>query len=153
MSLARISVRAGMTEITQSVITDERGNKDLCGWVTGLINQIDTTNLFAQYEAAFQEWFDGVKDAVTKTTLVRQYTSLYVTTTENEQTIPINISQYNETLDILNVYVNGLRLIPGVDYTKNNTNVTLSNALDVIGTPVAFEVLKSIDRSDTESEA
>lgn len=151
LSLASILIGAGSTEITQSAITDERGNTDLCGWVTGLINQIDTTNLFAQYDTAFHEWFDSIKDAVTKTTLVRQYTSQYVTTTENEQTIPINISEYNETLDILNVHVNGLRLIPGVDYTKSNTNVVLSNALDVIGTSVSFEVLKSIDESDSEN--
>lgn len=151
LSLARISVPAGVTEITQSAITDERGNKELCGWVTGLIDQIDTTNLFAQYDAAFWEWFNIIKDTVKETTLVRQYTSTYTTVSDNETIIPINISQYNETLDVLNVYINGLKLIFGVDYTITATSITLTRPLDIVGTQVEFEVLKSIDGTGSES--
>ena len=153
LSLAQIAVNANATEITQANITDERANTSVCGWVTGLIQQIDATNLFAQYNAAFNEWFDTVKETLATTTLIRQYTSHYETTQASETTIPINIAVYNYTLDVLNVYVNGLRLIPGVDYTENNSanTITLAQALDVIGTPVEFEVLKSVDGSEAES--
>ena len=151
LSLAQVYIGAGVTEITQSKITDERGNNEVCGWVTGLIDQINTTNLFAQYDAAFWEWFRTIKDAVSSTTLLRQYTNSYTTAAESEENIPINIPEYNETLDILNVYVNGLKLIPDVDYTKTNTTIRLSKPLDVIGTPVEFEVLKSIDGEDAGS--
>lgn len=153
LSLAQISVAAGTGVITQAMITDERPDTSVCGWVTGLIDQIDTTNLFAQYDAAFQEWFTDIKETLSTTTLVRQYTSTYTTSTTSETIIPINIAQYNYTLDVLNVYVNGLKLIPGVDYTKNDGSgtITLAKTLTVIGTPVEFEVLKSVDGSEAES--
>lgn len=151
LSLAQIYIGADVTEITQANITDERANTSVCGWVTGLIDQIDTTNLFAQYDAAFNEWFTNVKETLATTTLVRQYTSTYTTTTTAETTIPVNISVYNDALDVLNVYVNGMKLTPNVDFTETNGVVTLAQTLDVIGTVVGFEVLKSIDGSEAES--
>ena len=151
LSLAQIYVAANASTITQANITDERANTSVCGYVTGLIDQIDTTNLFAQYDSAFNQWFATIKETLTTTTLIRQYTSVYTTTTASESVIPININVYNETLDVLNVYVNGMKLTPGVDYTESGGMITLANALDVVGTPVEFEVLKSIDGSDAES--
>lgn len=61
LKLAEISVKAGTTKITQAEITDTRLNSNVCGIVTGLIDQIDTTDLFAQYDAAFQTWFESIK--------------------------------------------------------------------------------------------
>ena len=151
LSLARISVAAGATAITQADITDERPDTSVCGWVTGLIDQIDTTNLFAQFTDSFDTWFAQIKETLSTTTLVRQYNSLYTTTAPSETIIPINIPVYNETLDVLNVYINGLRLVEGTDYTGGATSITLANALDVVGTEVAFEVLKSVDGSEAES--
>lgn len=151
LSLAQIYVGAGVTSITQAEITDERPDASVCGWVTGLIDQIDTTDLFAQFTTAFEQWFEGIKDEVQSTTIVMQYHSRYETTQASESTIPININEYNETLDILYVFINGLKLVPGVDYTVDGSNIVLSEALDVIGTPVEFEVLKSVDTAQAES--
>lgn len=61
LKLAEISIKAGTTKITQAEITDTRLNSNVCGIVTGLIDQIDTTDLFAQYDAAFQTWFESIK--------------------------------------------------------------------------------------------
>lgn len=61
LELAQITVSAGMASITQSNITDMRSNTSRCGIVKGIIDQIDTTDLFAQYDDAFQTWFDGIK--------------------------------------------------------------------------------------------
>lgn len=61
LMIATVMVNAGATSITQSMITDKRPDSSVCGWVTGAVEQIDTTNLFAQYNAAFQEWFDDVQ--------------------------------------------------------------------------------------------
>ena len=153
LSLAKIYVAANATAITQADITDERADTSVCGYVTGLIDQIDTTNLFAQFTAAFNAWFDDVKDQVKATTIVMQYQSRYVTTTDSETTIPIQISQFDENLDIMYVFINGIKLIPYVDYTIDGTNIELTQALDVIGTPVEFEVLKSVDTEDAGSIA
>lgn len=153
LSLAQIYVAAGSTEITQANITDERGNTSLCGYVTGLIDQIDTTNLFAQYDAAFNEWFNNLQETLATKTMILRYTNTFRTGAGSVSAVPIGISQYVDGVDVLNVYVNGLRLIPGSDYAVNASagTITLAQALDVAGTPVNFEVLKSIDGSDAES--
>ena len=61
MELAQITVSAGMASISQSSITDMRSNTSRCGIVAGTIDQIDTTDLFAQYDSAFQTWFEDIK--------------------------------------------------------------------------------------------
>lgn len=151
LSLAQIAVTANTTAITQADITDERPDNTLCGWVTGLIEQIDTTNLFAQFTASFNQWFSDIKSEVQSTTIVSNYSGVYITETENETTIPIPISSFNSTLDILHVYINGLKLIPGTDYIISGSTIVLAAALDVIGTNVEFEVLKSNDTAEAES--
>ena len=156
LSLARIAVAHGTAAITQAEITDERSNTSVCGYITGMIDQIDTTELFAQFTAAFEHWYDGVKDEVLRNTLVRRYTSSTASTALRTSIFPIEIPEFNASLDTLNVYVNGFRLQPVTDYTLEYDSsvgdyVALTKALDVVGTPVDFEVLKSIDGSQAES--
>jgi hypothetical protein len=62
--LAYVYIPAGATEITASMIEDTRSNTDLCGWVTGIIDQLDSTTLFAQFEGAFLEWFNSLADYI-----------------------------------------------------------------------------------------
>ena len=62
LALADVRINKGVTSITQSNITDRRSNTSLCGYVKGVIDQIDTTNLFAQFDTAFNEWFDNAKN-------------------------------------------------------------------------------------------
>lgn len=57
MELAQITVAAGVASIYQANITDMRQNTSRCGIVKGTIDQVDTTDLFAQYNDAFQTWF------------------------------------------------------------------------------------------------
>jgi hypothetical protein len=59
--LAYVYIPAGATEIKGSNIEDTRSDASLCGWVTGLIEQIDATTLFRQFDAAFNEWFSGIR--------------------------------------------------------------------------------------------
>ena len=148
--LANILISAGATTIQQMNITDTRGSAD-CGWVTSLIEQVDTSTLYIQWQDAFDAWFKDVKETLSTSTLIRSYTSYYVTTAQNESVIPINISQFNYNLDILQVYINGLMLIRDVEYTSdNNDTITLTDPVDA-GTPVSFVVYKSVDGSDAET--
>lgn len=151
LSLAQIYVGANVTEITQANITDERADTSVCGYVTGLIDQIDTTNLFAQYNAAFNEWFENLQTTLATKTMILRYTSRYTTTSTATVSVPIQISQYDNDIDVLNVYVNGIRLAEGVDYTAGESTITLAQTLDVVGTIIDFEVLKSIDGTDAET--
>lgn len=61
LELAQITVSAGVASISQANITDMRSNTNRCGIVKGMVDQIDTTDLFAQYNDAFQTWFEDIK--------------------------------------------------------------------------------------------
>lgn len=54
LSLARISIPAGTTALTNSLITDERLDKSVCGLVTEQVG-VDTTTMQAQFEATLTE--------------------------------------------------------------------------------------------------
>ena len=144
LSLCQIYVPAGATAITQAEITDERPNDELCGFVHQLFDQVSTTDIYAQYESEFNKWLSELKDTVATTTIIRQYTSSYITAVQDQTEIPINIPQYNPVTDMLNVYINGLKLIQDVNYTKSNNNVVLTKPVDT-NTQIEFEVLKSVD--------
>lgn len=51
LALADIRVNAGAISISQANITDTRLNGDLCGIVHGVVDQVDTTTLFNQYQS------------------------------------------------------------------------------------------------------
>jgi len=61
LGLATVRVNAGSTIATPANTTDTRANNNVCGWVTGTVDQIDTTSLFAQYDAQFDEWFEDIQ--------------------------------------------------------------------------------------------
>lgn len=60
--LAYIYIGAGVSEIKASDIEDTRANESLCGWVTGLIEQLSSATLFEQFTAIFNDWFNGLVD-------------------------------------------------------------------------------------------
>lgn len=73
LKIAEISIPAGTTAITQALITDTRLDTEVCGIVTGVINQVDTTTFYNQIaadlaqfkstqQADFEVWFDSIKD-------------------------------------------------------------------------------------------
>ncbi len=55
IALAAVCVRPNVIEIKQADITDLRQDSDYCGIVSGMIEQIDAKNLFAQYR---KQWED-----------------------------------------------------------------------------------------------
>lgn len=66
--LAYIYIKAGATEITAADIEDTRGNTELCGWVTGLIEQLNTTTMFEQWTAIFNNWLSSLQDLINENT-------------------------------------------------------------------------------------
>lgn len=61
LMLAYVSVPAGTIKVTQAQITDTRLDNSVCGLVTGVVKQIDTTDLYNQFTAYFNE-FKYVKE-------------------------------------------------------------------------------------------
>ncbi|TFJ74403.1 hypothetical protein [Carnobacterium maltaromaticum] len=55
LMLAEVAIPGGGLPITQSMIKDTRGNGELCGYVSSLID-IDPTTLWLQFEADYSEW-------------------------------------------------------------------------------------------------
>lgn len=51
--LAQIKVPAGTVKVTQDMITDTRMNSDLCGWVVSNVEEVDFSQITAQFEAFF----------------------------------------------------------------------------------------------------
>lgn len=170
--LANVYVAAGATSISQSNITDTRSS-DECGWVTGLIDQVDTSTLFDQWQTAYEEAFDEFNKIYLETgnrfdqflddnkkaydewfaTLTGElnvgvhlvtYESGY-TNTEETTTIPIQIPQYDHLFDILQAYINGVYLVKGVDYTidATGTSIVLKNSI-MPNQYINFIVIKNI---------
>lgn len=152
MCLAQIAVNKQTSAITASMITDTRGNSTLCGFVQGLIQQVDTTTLFQQWQAGFESWFDEVKDELSTATLLRKFERTYVTVSENESIFNVQyyIPQYAYALDVLEVRINGLTLNSN-EYTKSGNNITLTTPISEVGTPITFVIYKSVDGSDAET--
>lgn len=66
--LAYIYIKAGAKAITASNIEDTRGDEALCGWVTGLIEQLSSATLFEQFTDIFNKWFSGLQDVINENT-------------------------------------------------------------------------------------
>lgn len=61
LQLAKIRKPVGATNLSASDITDMRPYNEVCGFVTGVVQQISTSDLFSQFTAMFNEWFNGIK--------------------------------------------------------------------------------------------
>lgn len=165
IALADILVSKNISAITTSLITDQRSNNNVCGWIVGLIEQFDTTTLFNQYEEAqdnfinnqtqnFNNWFNGIKEKVKETSLYREYRSLYATVNANEQdiSIPSNILFDNNGLDVLEIIINGLVANDNqYSISDDGTSIHLTSPLSVIGTKVEFVNKKSVEGTVAES--
>ena len=66
MCLAEISIAKQTTAITQAMITDTRGYSDICGWAAGIIDQVDTSTLFVQWQDAFSTYYATIKQQLSQ---------------------------------------------------------------------------------------
>ena len=144
--LAYIRVADGLTEIRQGHIVDMRPNTEKCGYVTGLIKQVDTSQLFAQYQdacetfyasmetyfaekqAEFDRWFSGIVGTLGVNTELRKYQQVYTFTSPGSH-VTMNIPEY-EKGDIVLAHVNGMMLTEKEVIDENFTSsdfVIISN--------------------------
>lgn len=168
MVLAYIYADAGNNIIQQSKIEDMRPDNAVCGWVTGLIKQVNTSTLFAQYEAAyatfyqsFQEWFQTLTEQLMVNEYIKAYDKVDHNAGGSALEITLNMEGYvYEASDIISVSHNGLTLIPGQSYiveagnpakikivnTVLNPGYTFVRVLkNVIGNPPAYTINANTD--------
>ena len=131
LALAYILVAANATSISQSNISDARSTDD-CGWVTGVIDQLSTDTLFAQWESIYQDYLNAMQENfndflelltadLNVSTFIQKYTKTYIKDTEYDLNITLDMQGYTyNSNDIIEVYINGLHAMKDVDYTEEN---------------------------------
>ena len=150
--LAMIYVGANVTKITQANIQDTRGT-NLCGWITGLIRQVDTSELYDQYQTAFEEYYEQMRTAfdewfadLTEDLNVDTYIKRFSQRLTYTGTFTFAPTGYTyESTDIFEVFINGLLGIPNTDYfiliNNNQPNISVQAGS---GAHVDVIVFKSI---------
>ena len=152
MCLAYIYVGRGVTAISQANIEDTRPDNNVCGWVTGIVQQVDTSKLFLlwqtayeefyqqmqtwqqQQEAAFNTWFSALTDQLNVNTYIQRYHKAINMGTKNG-VFPLDMSGYTyAATDVLFVNVNGVMLTEEYDYI-----------LDTSKTPVEIHTNAELD--------
>lgn len=101
--LAYIYIAAGAEAITAADIEDTRGNNELCGWVTGLIEQLSTTTLFEQWTALFRDWFENLQSMInenTETMLVGALPEAVTLTLKADGWTQTNTGTYTQTVSV-----------------------------------------------------
>lgn len=162
--LAYIYVGKGATSITQANIVDCRADTSICGWVTGVVTQVDTSQLFLQYQAAyerqlttmqawedaqktaFDSWFSTLTDQLQVNTYIQKYHKA-VETTNQQGIFKLDMSGYTYSdTDVIFVNVNGISLVEEhewlLDASKTPVEIHTSQGMDA-GNLVEITVLKS----------
>lgn len=63
LAIADVAVGAGVTSISQAVITDLRPDDTVCGWVNSLIH-VDSATLYDQFRQQFNDWFAHIQSSL-----------------------------------------------------------------------------------------
>lgn len=138
--LAYVYVPANATSLTAANIYDQRPNTSICGFITGLIKQVDIADLFAQYSARFAEleaklthwtedqqnifnaWYYNLTQNLTVGAYIQTYRKVVEGGTGVSNVIPLNMNGYSyDENDVLLPTFNGLSLQSGYDYTLDTT--------------------------------
>lgn len=142
--LAHVLVAPNATTVT---VTDTRPNTSLCGWITTPVGYDD---FFTSLDSQFDTWFSNTKNTLASVTLFKQYN--WRTVLEGSATsVTFSIPQYTSGgTDIIQVYVNGLLEVEGVDYTISGNTITFGTGgggtgTKIAGTEIVVLCYKSID--------
>lgn len=137
------------TNATSVAVTDTRADAALCGWVYSTAGD---GSFFTSLENSFTEWFGNTKDTLSSVTLFKRYTWRTITEGGLTASIGFNIPQWDEETCFLEVYVNGLLVVEGVDFTREGRMLLFPNLLET-GTEIDVNVYKSIDGTGIMSVA
>lgn len=134
-------------------IYDKRADNTLCGWVDcyfgdnyeeycATINEV-ISNFVEGKTGEFNRWFQTIRDNVATVTMQKVLANS-LTVEASGSTFTIGIAEYDKTLDILNVYTNGIFENPS-DYTINDNGTITFTTTKQAGAVIDFVVEKSVD--------
>lgn len=159
--LAYVLVPANAISLTTGNIYDQRANTGICGYITGLVNQVDITDLFAQYEArfaalenqlenwqetsqdTFDAWYYQLTQNLTVGAYIQKFTKVVAGGPGVSNVIPLDMDGYEyDENDVILPNLNGLMLQPDYDYLIDtrtspaqmhiNGQLTAGNRFEVI---------------------
>ena len=121
--LANVRIAAQATAISQTNITDTRADTQICGFVSTLVEQVDTSTLYAQYQAAYQQFYESTQEqleAFMQTLTEELGVSTYIkqfkkkVSAQNPSNITLDMTNYTySSSDVIQVYINGLLGVAG----------------------------------------
>ena len=180
LALAYVYVGAGVTAISQSVITDVRLNSAVCGIVTGIIDQLDTSTFMLQLQAwmdaektAFESWLSTLTEELNVNTYIAEYTKnveFYYPTDEVPRSISLDMAgSVPDANSIVYVAIDGALLPPAPEYytlnaihsivyltdrgdpAENSAHVISIRVLQSkIGNPPEFNAMTEVSASEAE---
>lgn len=159
--LAYVLVPANATAVTTANIYDQRANTAICGYITGLIKQVDIADLFAQYAArfaalenqlsnwqetsreTFDAWYYELTQNLTVGAYIQKFTKVVAGGPNVSNIIPLDMDGYEyDENDVILPNLNGLMLQPDYDYLIDtrttpvqmhiNGQLTAGNRFEVI---------------------
>lgn len=144
LCLAYVYVAAGTTSISQSNITDTRADTNVCGWVTGIVKQVDTSELFLQWQTAYEEFYEEMETwKATQKVLFDEW----LTTLTGQLQVNTYIQKYHKVVDI--GASNGVFKLDMGGYTYSESDIFMVNVNGIMLTEV-YDYL--LDTSKTPVE-
>lgn len=135
LCLANVTIAKGATAITAADIFDTRPDSEVCGWVAGLIQQVDVSTLYAQWSSMyrdlysrmenwqeemkgqFDDWFYTLTSTLSVGAYIRQFHKVVEGGDTVSNVIPLDMADYvYDENDIFIANLNGLALTRNVDY-------------------------------------
>ena len=161
IALAYVLVPANATTLTTGNIYDQRANTAVCGYITGLIKQVDIEDLFEQYEARFEAlenqledwqqtqkdtfdaWYYRLTENLTVGAYIQKFSKVVAGGAGVSNIIPLDMPGYEyDENDVILPNLNGLMLQPDYDYLIDtrttpvqmhiNGQLTAGNRFEVI---------------------
>lgn len=167
--LANVRIVAQATAISQTNITDTRADTQICGFVSTLIEQVDTATLYAQYQEAYQQFYDSTQEqleAFMQTLTEELGVTTYIkhfkkkVSAQNPSNITLDMTNYTySSSDVIQVYINGLLGVSGEDYSVNVSggvatvtliglsSTTLSQDIDIRVLKAEIGIVNSVPNS------
>lgn len=149
LQLAEIIVPAGASVVLSSNITDMRTNESVCGFVTNLLKIQTTEDLFSQYQAMFDEWFDSVKEQVEGDLGVQLQTeigNLSSLSTTNKSSLVNAVNEVNNSVAGIksgSVKVGKASTADSATQADSATNATTANSANTATSATTADKLKT----------
>lgn len=129
--LASVYVARLATAITQANITDTRPDTTVCGWVTGVVKQVDTSTLYAQWQAAYEEAYAELGDYLAAQEAA--WEAFFASVTEDNVLPAPSLGDAGKMVAV-NDDATGYKLVDGANITTDDTLTIPGAAADAAET-------------------